>query len=175
MQAAAFYLNASPLDIHHVASLPPSSHVHLPHMCKDVHIIPSLCHPNVLASKQVLCWTTPHSNVFQFSLNSQPSPLAILKLFQAMLFSLDKNTHSNYSTGLLCFIQYCDSHHIPEHSQMLASEILLSSFVASAASFVSKSTLNNWLARLQYWHVVNGAMVLTCFIMSAVGLPSSFL
>ena len=105
VQAAAFYLNASPLDIHHVASLPPSSHVHLPHMCKDMHIIPSLCHPNVLASKQVLCWTTPHSNVFQFSLNSQPSPLAILKLFQAMLFSLDKNTHSNYSTGLLCFIQ----------------------------------------------------------------------
>ncbi|KAF8240142.1 hypothetical protein L208DRAFT_1234893 [Tricholoma matsutake] len=126
-------------------------------MHKDVHIVPSSCRPNVLASERVLRWTTPHSDVFQSSLNSQLSSSAILKLFQVMLFSLDKNTRSNYGAGLLCFTQYCDSPHIPEHSWMLASEILLSSFAASAAGSVSESALNNWLAGLQYWHVVNSA------------------
>jgi len=40
---------------------------------------------------------------------------------------------------------------------MPASEILLSTFSASAAGSVSKSTVNNWLAELQYWHVINDA------------------
>jgi hypothetical protein len=38
---------------------------------------------------------------------------------------------------------------------MPASEILLSAFSASAAGAASESALNNWLAGLQYWHVVN--------------------
>ena len=156
-QAAAFYLNAPPLDIRHAASLPPDGHVCLPRTRKDARIVPSLRRPNVLASEWVLCWTTPHSDVFQSSLDSQLPPLAILKLFQVMLFSLDENTRSNYGAGLLRFTQYCDFHHIPEHSRMPASEILLSSFAASAAGSVSESALNNWLAGLQYWHVVNGA------------------
>ena len=74
-----------------------------------------------------------------------------------MLFSLDKNTHSNYGAGLLRFAQYCDTHSIPECSRMPASEILLSAFSASAAGSASESTLNNWLAGLHYWHIVNGA------------------
>ncbi|KAF8227644.1 hypothetical protein L208DRAFT_1137158, partial [Tricholoma matsutake] len=59
--------------------------------------------------------------------------------------------------GLLCFTQYCDTHSIPEHSCMPTSKILLSAFSTSAAGMASESTLNNWLAVLQYWHVVNGA------------------
>ncbi|KAF8220543.1 hypothetical protein L208DRAFT_1333183 [Tricholoma matsutake] len=74
-----------------------------------------------------------------------------------MLFSLDENTHSNYGAGLLCFTQYCDAHSIPELSCMPASEILLSAFSASAAGSTSESALNNWVAGLQYWHIVNGA------------------
>jgi hypothetical protein len=113
--------------------------------------------PNVLASEWVLHWTTPHSDIFQSSLDSQLPPLAILKLFKVMLFSLDENTCSNYGMGLLRFTQYCDPHSIPEHSRMPASEILLSSCAASTAGSVTGSALNNWLAGLQYWHVVNGA------------------
>ena len=75
-----------------------------------------------------------------------------------MLFSLDENTRSNYGAGLLRFTQYCDTHSIPEHSCMPASEFLLSAFSASAAGSASESTLNNWLAGLQYWHVINGAL-----------------
>jgi hypothetical protein len=156
-QAAAFYANAPLLDVRHAASLPTDGHVRLPRMHKDAHIAPSSHRPNVLASERVLHWTTPHSDVFQSSLNSQLPPSAVLKLFKAMLFSLDENTCSNYGTGLLCFTQYCDSHHIPEHNCMPASKILLSAFSASAAGSVSESALNNWLVRLQYWHIVNGA------------------
>lgn len=155
VQATTFYINP-PLNACHAASLPPHGHICLPSMCKDGHIVPSLHCPNVLARKQVLHWTTPHSDIFQSSLDSQLPPSAILKLFKVILFSLDESTCSNYGTGLLHFTQYCDSHSIPEHSQMLASEILLSSFAASTAVSVSKSALNNW-ASLQYWHVVNGA------------------
>ncbi|KAF8226456.1 hypothetical protein L208DRAFT_1301847 [Tricholoma matsutake] len=126
-------------------------------MHKDARIAPSSHQPNILASERILRWTTPHSEKFQTSLEAELPSSSILKLFQVMLFSLDKNTHSNYGTGLLCFTQYCDTHSIPEHSHMLASEILLSAFPASAAGSASESALNNWLAGLQYWHIVNGA------------------
>jgi hypothetical protein len=156
-QAAAFYANAPSLDIRHAASLPPDGRIRIPCTRKDAHIVFSSHRPNVLASERVLRWTTPHSDIFQSALDSQLPSSAILKLFKVMLFSLDENTRSNYGAGLLRFTQYCDSHSIPEHSRMPASEILLSSFAASAAGSVSESALNNWLAGLQYWHVVNGA------------------
>jgi hypothetical protein len=102
VQAGAFHANV-PLDIHHATSLSPNGRTRLPHTCKDAHITPSSHHPNVLASEWVLHGTTPHSDTFQSSLNSQLPSLAILKLFHVMLFSLDENTCSNYGTGLLCF------------------------------------------------------------------------
>ncbi|GLB38818.1 hypothetical protein LshimejAT787_0506830 [Lyophyllum shimeji] len=157
-QAAAFYANAPPLDVRRAASLPTDGRIRVPRKPrKDAHITPSFHRPHVLASERVLRWTTPHSEQFQASIEAElPNP-AILKLFKVMLFSLDENTRSNYGAGLLRFTQYCDTHHIPEHSRMPASELLLSAFSASAAGSASESALNNWLAGLQYWHVVNGA------------------
>jgi hypothetical protein len=156
-QAAAFYANAPPLDIRHAASLPADGRIRIPRTRKDARVTPSSYRPNVLASERVLRWTTPHSDQFQASLEVELPSSAILKLFQVMLFSLDENTRSNYGAGLLRFTQYCDAHSIPEHSRMPASENLLSAFSASAAGSASESALNNWLAGLQYWHVVNGA------------------
>ena len=40
-QAATFYANAPPLDLHRVASLPVDGCIHIPQMCKDAHIAPS--------------------------------------------------------------------------------------------------------------------------------------
>jgi hypothetical protein len=156
-QAAAFYANAPSPDIRQLASLPPDGRIRIPRTRKDAHILPSHHRPNVLASERVLRWTTPHSDVFQTSLETVLSSSSTLKLFQVMLFSLDENTRSNYGAGLLRFTQYCDAHSISEHNRMPASEILLSAFSASAAGTASESALNNWLAGLQYWHIVNGA------------------
>jgi hypothetical protein len=119
-QAAAFYTNAPPLDICHAASLPADGCIHIPQTRKDAHVTPSSYCPNVLASECVLRWTTPHSDQFQTSLKVELPSSAILKLFQVMLFSLDKNTRSSYGARLLRFTQYCDAHSIPEHSQMPA-------------------------------------------------------
>ena len=40
-QAATFYTNAPPLDLHRVASLPVDGRIHIPRMRKDAHIAPS--------------------------------------------------------------------------------------------------------------------------------------
>lgn len=74
-----------------------------------------------------------------------------------MVRSLDTNTRSNYGAGLLRYTQFCDSINIPEAERMPAAEALLSQFAAAFAGTTSEKTLNNWLAGLQFWHVINGA------------------
>ncbi|KIK74878.1 hypothetical protein PAXRUDRAFT_835863 [Paxillus rubicundulus Ve08.2h10] len=74
-----------------------------------------------------------------------------------MIRSLDQDTRSNYGAGLLHFTQYCDSCNIPEADRMPASKNLIAAFTASHAATASDKTLNNWLAGLHFWHMVNGA------------------
>lgn len=74
-----------------------------------------------------------------------------------MIRSLDTDTRSNYGAGLLRYTQFCDSIFIPEAERMPAAEALLSQFTAAFAGTTSAKTLNNWLAGLQFWHVINGA------------------
>lgn len=75
-----------------------------------------------------------------------------------MLFSLDMRTRSVYGAGLLRFTQYCDSRQVLETDRMPASEILLTGFATvMAAGKVARTTLDNWLAGLHFWHTINGA------------------
>lgn len=74
-----------------------------------------------------------------------------------MLQSLDHSTRSNYGAGLLRFTQFCDLLALPEESRMPASPELISLFSAHHAGHASEKTLNNWLAGLHFWHIVNGA------------------
>ncbi|KAG2158663.1 uncharacterized protein EDB93DRAFT_1076560, partial [Suillus bovinus] len=76
---------------------------------------------------------------------------------QVMICSLDADMHSNYGAGLLCFTQFCDSIDISEAKHMPASEALISQFTAAYTGTFSDKTLNNWLAGLQFWHIINGA------------------
>ncbi|KAG1858728.1 hypothetical protein DFJ58DRAFT_715772 [Suillus subalutaceus] len=74
-----------------------------------------------------------------------------------MICSLDTDTRSNYGAGLLHFTQFCDSIKIPEVERMPASEALISQFMAAFVGTSLEKTLNNWLAGLQFWHIINGA------------------
>ncbi|KAG1719864.1 DNA breaking-rejoining enzyme, partial [Suillus paluster] len=74
-----------------------------------------------------------------------------------MVRSLDADTRSNYGAGLLRFTQFCDSINIPEAERMPAADTLVAQFAAAFAGTTSDKTLNNWLAGLQFWHVINGA------------------
>jgi hypothetical protein len=157
-ETAAFYDQARN-DLRRTASLPTDGRVRIPRKPKkDSRIAPSALRPHVLASDRLLLWTTPHSHSFQKTLEAQFPSSAVLKLFQVMLCSLDRDTRSNYGAGLLRFTQYCDLNSVPETDRMPASEVLLSAFAASAAGQLSDKTLSSWLAGLHYWHTVNGAI-----------------
>lgn len=66
-----------------LASLPADGQIHIPCTHKDTHILPLHHPPNVLVSECVLCWTTPHSNIYLPRNNTLFS--STLKLFQVML------------------------------------------------------------------------------------------
>jgi hypothetical protein len=137
-------------------------------------ITPSQHRPHVLASDRLLLWSTPSGMDWQASLEQKYPNSSLFRLFQVrlcvfsltillislsqvMIRSLDTDTRSNYGTGLLRFTQFCDSINIPEAERMPASEALISQFAAAFAGSSSEKTLNNWLAGLHFWHVVNGA------------------
>ena len=124
---------------------------------KTNEISPSLFRPPVLASDRLQCWSTPHSISFRDSLSSAIPSSHLSRLFEVMSFSLDQNTRNGYGAGLLRFTQFCDSLNIPEEQRMPASEVLLSSFIASAAGKVATTTVDNWLAGLHFWHTINAA------------------
>ncbi|KAG1831537.1 DNA breaking-rejoining enzyme [Suillus variegatus] len=62
----------------------------------------------------------------------------------------------NYGAGLLHFHQFCDSRKIPKSSRMPVSDNLLAPFVASWASKIATTTVENWLAGLHFWHNMHG-------------------
>ncbi|KAF8183698.1 DNA breaking-rejoining enzyme [Pholiota molesta] len=119
---------------------------------------PSSYRPHVVASDRLIAWTTPISSSFRQTISSILPPSDALALLHVMLFSLDEKTRELYGAGPLRFTQYCDSRNIPEVDRMPASEILLAGFSAAmAAGKVARTTLDNWLAGLQFWHTINGA------------------
>jgi len=120
-------------------------------------ITPSQHRPHVLASDRLLLWSTPSGLDWQTELEQKYPNSSIFRLFQVMIRSLDTDTRSNYGAGLLRFTQFCDSIKVLEADRMPASESLISQFAAAFAGTSSEKTLNNWLAGLQFWHIINGA------------------
>ncbi|KIO12981.1 hypothetical protein M404DRAFT_123531, partial [Pisolithus tinctorius Marx 270] len=121
-------------------------------------IQPSPWRPHIAASDQLICWSSPHASNFLTSLETHFPSLSVFQLFRVMLQSLDTNTHSNYGAGLLRFTQFCDNLSIPEADRMPVSAELITLFASHHARHFSDKTLNNWLAGLHFWHIVNGAV-----------------
>ena len=120
-------------------------------------IVPSIYRPHVLASNRLLEWTSPHTQTFRDTMLQALPESHLTHLFEVMAFSLDQSTRDTYAAGLLRFTQYCDGLNLCETKRMPASEVLLASFIASHASKVASSTVDNWLAGLHFWHTINGA------------------
>ncbi|KIK82182.1 hypothetical protein PAXRUDRAFT_154370 [Paxillus rubicundulus Ve08.2h10] len=129
---------------------------HIPRVPKpSSHIEPSSHCPRILTSDHLLLWTTPAGLKQQKELESKLPDSLVFKLFQVMIWSLDQDTRSNYSASLLWFTQYCDSCNVPEGDCMPTSKSLISAFAALHTATASDKTLNNWLAGLHFWHIVN--------------------
>ncbi|KAF8590859.1 hypothetical protein K439DRAFT_1328819 [Ramaria rubella] len=73
-----------------------------------------------------------------------------------MSHCIEPDTLNNYTTGLICFTQFCDDFSIPESLRMPALESLLSSFVSMyGTGSVSGGTICSWLEGLKLWHHIN--------------------
>ncbi|TFK78483.1 DNA breaking-rejoining enzyme [Polyporus arcularius HHB13444] len=121
------------------------------------HIEPSILRPHVFADERLALWSTPFAQSSRKSHASLVPDHQLQILFLTILEAIEPNTRKNYGAGLLRFHQFCDNLRIPEADRMPASEILLSSFIASWAGKVARTTIDNWLAGLAFWHTLNAA------------------
>ncbi|OBZ79905.1 hypothetical protein A0H81_00723 [Grifola frondosa] len=120
-------------------------------------ILPSNLRPHVLARDRLARWSTPFATEFRRTSSSLLSLEASVTLYNVMLSSLDIKTQKNYGAGLLRFTQFCDGLSIPETLRMPAPEPLLAAFIAKWSGAVARTTIDNWLAGLSFWHAINGA------------------
>ncbi|KIO15196.1 hypothetical protein M404DRAFT_113040, partial [Pisolithus tinctorius Marx 270] len=156
--AAAFHANADAQICCAIStSLDPLQHRKPRCPRPDAFIQPSPWRPHVITSDHLISWSSPHASNFLMALEARFPHSSVLQLFRVMLQSLDVNTRSNYGAGLLRFTQFCDELSIPESAHMPASTELIALFASHHAGRLSDKTLNNWLAGLHFWHIVNGA------------------
>src|SRR5882724_6769936 len=140
--------------------IPPNTLIqwpHLPSKAQD-HILPSPLCPHVLAGHCFLTWPTPFGI---FLMNDEITTFhnhVIACCHVIMSQSVNKETLSNYSAGLICFTKFCDEFSIPDICCMPYSEMLLATFITHCgAGLVGPSTLKSWLLGLELWHNINGA------------------
>ncbi|KAF5381801.1 hypothetical protein D9615_005585 [Tricholomella constricta] len=114
---------------------------------------PSTLCPRVLAIDRLHSWVTPHTISFVSDLSSYVPPQFISQFFFTMLSALAPKTREAYAAGLLHFHQFCDTISLPGESRVPASEIILAIFCSSWAGRVARSTIDEWLAGLRFWHV----------------------
>ncbi|KAI6144675.1 hypothetical protein BKA82DRAFT_26773 [Pisolithus tinctorius] len=127
------------------------------HPRPDAFIQPSPWCPHIIASDRLISWSSPHASDFLMSLETCFPHSSVLQLFCVMLQSLDVNTCSNYRAGLLCFTQFCNELSISESACMPTLAELITLFASHHAGHLLDKMLNNWLASLHFWHIVNGA------------------
>ena len=98
--------------------------------------------PPCAAGEWLLLWLTPYG-IRDMDACARLLPFHIITR-KCLLLSraVTPKTLSNYSAGLLRFIQFCDNLHIPEELSMPAPEWLLSSFLTFCGTgAVSKGTM----------------------------------
>ena len=121
------------------------------------HIPPSSFRPHVAADERIAFWSAPFVETARAAAHRIIPENSYQHLFLTVLQGIEQGTRKNYSAGLLRFHQYCNSIDVPEDKRMPASEVLLASFIASWAGKVARTTIDNWLAGLAFWHTANNA------------------
>ncbi|KAI1784952.1 DNA breaking-rejoining enzyme, partial [Ganoderma leucocontextum] len=120
-------------------------------------IAPSPFRPHVAAVERMALWSAPFAEAARRRARGVIPEHSHRHLFLTILQAIEADTRKNYGAGLLRFHQYCDTISVPEEQRMPASEILLASFVASWAGKVARTTVDNWLSGLAFWHTLNNA------------------
>ncbi|KIM62549.1 hypothetical protein SCLCIDRAFT_24856 [Scleroderma citrinum Foug A] len=70
--------------------------------------------------------------------------------------SWSDSTKELYSTGLLIFHVHCDIHDVPDHHRAPVSRNIFAAFLSSCAGAYSGSSIANYAAAVQAWHLLHG-------------------
>ncbi|KZT11986.1 DNA breaking-rejoining enzyme [Laetiporus sulphureus 93-53] len=117
----------------------------------------SALRPHVPASDRLALWRTPHGIQYRQNITASLPLDSTTALFRVLFSGLEEETRSNYGTALVRFAQFCDLHHIPESSRMPAPEFLLAAFIAQWHGRITRTTVDNWLSGLHFWHSIHSA------------------
>ncbi|PAV21662.1 reverse transcriptase ribonuclease H [Pyrrhoderma noxium] len=114
-----------------------------------VQVDPHVLRPHVLALERLEKWL-PAVAVR----SSVPKDL-LEKQKQLALSAYAKSTRATYGTGLAKFHEYCDTIGLPETARTPASTTIMAGFVTYLSGMYSRTAINNFLAGVKAWHVVN--------------------
>jgi hypothetical protein len=71
-------------------------------------------HPHILALDRIRTWSSPYTKAHQHHLLAVLPASKFQKAYTVVISGLAPKTHENYAASLLCFHQYCNTHHISE-------------------------------------------------------------
>lgn len=112
--------------------------------------------PAVLAEERLALWTAPGAVANRNNFLKLLPKAQVEAVFLQIFSKLEPRSRKNYGAGLLRFHQFCDKNAVPEAERLPARDILLAAFVASWSGKVARSTMDNWIAGVGYWHTING-------------------
>lgn len=106
--------------------------------------------PPCAAGERFVLWLTLYG-IRNMNTRAQVLPYHIITREHLLMSrAVAPKTLSNYGTGLLCFMRFCDDLNVPEELQMPAPEWLLSSFLTTRGTrAVLKGTMVSWLQGLK--------------------------
>ncbi|KAF8802917.1 hypothetical protein BYT27DRAFT_7073653, partial [Phlegmacium glaucopus] len=114
---------------------------------------PSPLRPHCLARDRLCLWKPAPSVCSRH--NSAPEE-DIDHVFNVMSNAWADSTRESYSAGILIYHVHCDKKDIPEEMRAPASQLIISSFVASLAGSYSGATISNYIQGIRAWHVLHG-------------------
>jgi len=111
--------------------------------------------PHVEASERLFFWTSDAAIQKRSDLLSRLPPTDVAAYDTAVMSIITLSTRQVYGAGLIEWIAYCDSRHVPEADRFPAEHHHLQAFIASRTGTIGISKLNNVLSAMALWHHIH--------------------
>jgi len=127
--------------------------------------LPSSLRPHCLACERLHEWLPAGGNTCM--LPTSPSEIQsptitdhqLDRILEVIGSSWADSIKETYSTGLLVFHIYCDTHNIPEEQRWPVAPTLLLAFLSSCTGSYSGIALANYTAGLRAWHLLHRCLL----------------
>ena len=111
--------------------------------------------PHVEAGERLFFWTSDDAIQKRTDLLSRLNPTDVAAYDTAVVSLVASSTRQIYGAGLMEWIAYCDSRHVPEADRFPAEHHHLQAFIASCSGTIGTSKLNNVLSAMALWHHIH--------------------